>query len=204
MKPHIFIAIQDTNRYFVQGIKLILQDYFLAKGCTWSFVPVAPGIASDLMVCATPFGGAARLKACRANPGDRRIGTILIRDTAVENVKNQPQGAVLSREARPDALLRLVEKLFEQASQSFLVANTERVYRSLHLTPREREVLQGISWELTPEKIASKLSLSVKTVSTHKLTAMRKLGFRRNSELYFWLLQGGLELGIHVSSPARQ
>jgi DNA-binding CsgD family transcriptional regulator len=65
----------------------------------------------------------------------------------------------------------------------------------LHLTPRERDVLQGISQELRPDEIASKLSLNVKTVSTHKLTAMRKLGFKRNGELYYWLLQGGLWLG---------
>ncbi|WP_199061562.1 helix-turn-helix transcriptional regulator [Serratia sp. ASV30] len=193
MKPRIVIAIQDSNRYFAQGIQHILQEYFLAKGYTWRFVPVTPGIAIDLMVCAKPFGGAARLNACRENPGERLIGTIFIRDTAAENVRNRPQGAVLSRQARPDAVLRLVEEMFEQASQSSLIANSKRACRSLHLTPREREVLQGISWELTPEKIANKLSLSVKTVSTHKLTAMRKLGFRRNSELYDWLRNGGLE-----------
>ncbi|WP_261161540.1 LuxR C-terminal-related transcriptional regulator [Serratia fonticola] len=49
-----------------------------------------------------------------------------------------------------------------------------------------------MSEELTPDEIASKLSLNVKTVSTHKLTAMRKLGFKRNGELYYWLRQGGL------------
>lgn len=88
---------------------------------------------------------------------------------------------------RPDGLcqpLWLVEEMFEQANQSSLAANTVSVCWHLHLTPRERDVLQGISQELTPEEIASKLSLNVKTVSTHKLTAMRKLGFKRNGELY--------------------
>ncbi|VTR26701.1 Uncharacterised protein [Serratia fonticola] len=31
MKPRIVIAIQDSNRYFAQGIQHILQDYLQAK-----------------------------------------------------------------------------------------------------------------------------------------------------------------------------
>jgi DNA-binding CsgD family transcriptional regulator len=193
MKPHIVIAIQDANRYFALGIQHILQDYFLAKGCTCRFVPVASGIAIDLMVCVKAFGWSTRLNSRRENPGDQRLGTIVIWDTSAENIRDQHGHAVLNRKVGPDAVVRLVEEMFEQASQSSLAANTERTYRNLNLTPREREVLQGISWELTPNKIANKLSLSVKTVSTHKLTAMRKLGFRRNSELYHWLRNGGLE-----------
>jgi DNA-binding CsgD family transcriptional regulator len=192
MTPHIVITIRDSNRYFALGIQHILQDYLLTKGCTWSFVPVAPGIAIDLLVCVNPFGGSSRFNSRRANPESRRLGTIIISDTVAENVIRQNEPALLNRKARPDAVVRLVEEMFEQASQASLTANTESTWRHLQLTPREREVLQGISWELTPDKIASKLSLSVKTVSTHKLTAMRKLGFRRNSELYYWLRQGGL------------
>lgn len=193
MKPCIVIAIQDSNRYFSQGIQHIFQDYLQAKGYTWRFVSVTSEIAIDLMVCVKPFGWSTRLNSLRENPGDRRLGTIVIWDTILENIRHQHGPEVLSRKARPDAVLHMVEEMFEQASQSSLEANKERTYSCLKLTPREREVLQGISWELTPNKIANKLSLSVKTVSTHKLTAMRKLGFRRNSELYHWLRNGGLE-----------
>ncbi|MFV8908413.1 LuxR C-terminal-related transcriptional regulator [Serratia fonticola] len=34
-----------------------------------------------------------------------------------------------------------------------------------------------------------KLQISVKTVSAHKHSAMRKLGFRNSQELYIWLLR---------------
>ncbi|CAI1835843.1 LuxR C-terminal-related transcriptional regulator [Serratia fonticola] len=193
MKPCIVIAILDRNHYFSQGIKHLLRDYLQAKGYTWRFVSVTSEIAIDLMVCVKPFGWSTRLNSLRENPGDRRLGTIVIWDTILENIRHQHGPEVLSRKARPDAVLHMVEEMFEQASQSSLEANKERTYSCLKLTPREREVLQGISWELTPNKIANKLSLSVKTVSTHKLTAMRKLGFRRNSELYHWLRNGGLE-----------
>ncbi|WP_260513513.1 response regulator transcription factor [Serratia fonticola] len=195
MTPHIVITIQDSNRYFALGIQHILQDYFLAKGCTWSFVPVAPGIAIDLMVCVNPFGWSSRFNSRRENSQNRRVGTIIINDTAAANKIRQHELALLGRKERPDAVVRLVEKMFEQASQSSLTDDMVSVCRHLHLTPRERDVLQGISQELTPDEIASKLSLNVKTVSTHKLTAMRKLGFKRNGELYYWLLQGGLWLG---------
>lgn len=195
MTPHIVITIQDSNRYFALGIQHILQDYFLAKGCTWSFVPVAPGIAIDLMICVNPFGWSSRFNSRREHSQNRRLGTIIINDTAAANKIRQHELALLDSKERPDAVVRLVEEMFEQASQSSLTDDTVSVCRHLHLTPRERDVLQGISQELTPDQIASKLSLNVKTVSTHKLTAMRKLGFKRNGELYYWLLQGGLWLG---------
>ena len=36
-------------------------------------------------------------------------------------------------------------------------------------------------------QIARMLDISVKTVSNHKMSVMRKMGFRRNAELYGWL-----------------
>ncbi|WP_447889719.1 helix-turn-helix domain-containing protein [Serratia fonticola] len=55
------------------------------------------------------------------------------------------------------------------------------------LTPREIQVLSEIGQGLQSVLIAKKLGLHVKTASTHKCAAMRKLGFSRNQELYYWL-----------------
>ncbi|HHK7929747.1 TPA: LuxR C-terminal-related transcriptional regulator [Serratia marcescens] len=41
--------------------------------------------------------------------------------------------------------------------------------------------------------IARHLGLSPKTVYTYKRCTMHKLGFTRNTELYHWLINGGLD-----------
>lgn len=53
--------------------------------------------------------------------------------------------------------------------------------------------MRYLAWEMPPTAIARYLALSVKTVSNHKQAAMRKLGFKRNVDLYHWLRQGGLK-----------
>ncbi len=64
--------------------------------------------------------------------------------------------------------------------------------RSTRLTPREIEVMQYFHEGLGPGDIASALGIHMKTVSAHKCNVMNKLGFSKTSELWKWLLKGGL------------
>ncbi|WP_411751851.1 response regulator transcription factor [Serratia sp. (in: enterobacteria)] len=196
MKSHIFVAIQDSNRFFALGIQYILQAYFQEKGCTWSLVPAASEIAIDLMVLAKPAGWAKQPCRLWEIPGSTLLGTIVVRENIIDRAKSAKPSEgelnVLGRREKPDALMCLLEEMYCQACLQPWESEKQSTDRYLQLTPRERQVLQWIRRELTPNQIANRLSLSVKTVSTHKLTAMRKLGFKRSSELYYWLLQGGL------------
>ncbi len=49
-----------------------------------------------------------------------------------------------------------------------------------NLTRREKEVLQAISEELTTQKISEKLCISTKTVETHRMNIMSKLGAKNS------------------------
>ncbi len=60
------------------------------------------------------------------------------------------------------------------------------------LTPREREVLQLIAEARTSEEIAELLSLSVKTVYTHRRNIMEKLQARNVADLTKIAIQEGL------------
>ena len=53
-------------------------------------------------------------------------------------------------------------------------------------------MLLKISAQLPLSQIARKMQLSVKTVSSHKHSAMRKLKLTSNQELYDWILQSGM------------
>lgn len=62
------------------------------------------------------------------------------------------------------------------------------------LTDREFQVLQMIAAGHTINKIAESLYLSTKTVSTHKIRLMHKLGVDNNADLIRYAIQHGLVL----------
>ncbi|MHA6679811.1 helix-turn-helix transcriptional regulator [Enterobacter cloacae] len=57
----------------------------------------------------------------------------------------------------------------------------------------EKDVLRWLSLGLPLATMAKQLDMSIQSVSRYKRSAMYKLGFERNHELYQWLLKGGLE-----------
>lgn len=76
------------------------------------------------------------------------------------------------------------------------------------LTLREQEIMRCMTREMGVTQIARMLDISVKTVSNHKMSVMRKMGFRRNAELYGWLRHSarpgavGLRAGIQPGVAA--
>jgi DNA-binding NarL/FixJ family response regulator len=60
------------------------------------------------------------------------------------------------------------------------------------LTEREREILKLIASGLTNRKIADKLSISVKTVETHRARILQKLDFHTTVELVKYAIKTGL------------
>jgi DNA-binding NarL/FixJ family response regulator len=57
------------------------------------------------------------------------------------------------------------------------------------LTKREREIVRLLAENLTNKEIAAKLSISVKTVETHRGAIMRKLGLNSIVELVYYALR---------------
>jgi len=60
------------------------------------------------------------------------------------------------------------------------------------LSPREREVLQSIAEGLSTKEIAALLSVSLKTVETHRAHMMEKLGLHSVAELTKYAIRAGL------------
>ncbi len=57
------------------------------------------------------------------------------------------------------------------------------------LSPREREVLQLIAEGYTNKQMAEMLSLSIKTIQTHRMNLMSKLGLHDRAELIKYAIQ---------------
>jgi two-component system, NarL family, captular synthesis response regulator RcsB len=60
------------------------------------------------------------------------------------------------------------------------------------LSPREIEVVRLFVSGMTIKEIAERLSRSIKTVSSHKTAALRKLGLARASQLFQYAQSTGL------------
>jgi DNA-binding NarL/FixJ family response regulator len=80
---------------------------------------------------------------------------------------------------------RLIDAYVEKAKGELL-----EPYNTL--TPREREVLQLAAEGHTNAAIATRLSLSPRTVEMHRAGFMRKLGLQNQVELVRYALQRGI------------
>ena len=58
---------------------------------------------------------------------------------------------------------------------------------------REREVLRMYAGGMTVSDIALRLGSSIKTVSTQKTVALRKLGLARETDLFQYIRDSGLK-----------
>lgn len=192
MKPHIDIVIIDDDRYFAQGLETLLHMYFVRKGWSVTFLPEQLYLMATLIIQSDK--AARPLQFCHFRQPKKQHNMIIIqhpprlrrRLPACMN-----EHGIIRRSDSTEVVLHLVEQMFRGPTP---VSPHQCSHCSQALTAREWEVLYTIRRGMVPSQIAGYLNLSVKTVSTHKRAAMRKLGFQRNTELYHWLLQGGLDI----------
>jgi DNA-binding NarL/FixJ family response regulator len=80
----------------------------------------------------------------------------------------------------------------EDVFNILLNADSEKTDPLDVLSPREREILQLIAEGNTNAVIAEKLTLSIRTVETHRAHIMTKLRFKSQSDLVRYAVQQGL------------
>lgn len=92
----------------------------------------------------------------------------------------------------PDASLQTDALAPDDALSPDLEDAQEAVTLTRILTPREREVVQLVAEGNSSKEIARALTLSVKTVETHRATIMRKLNVTSVADLVRYAIRGGL------------
>lgn len=118
--------------------------------------------------------------------------------TAQKAIQSNASGYVLKDDAFEDLLyaIRAVASgrkfISPSISEKILHSGRVRENGDRILTEREREILRLIALGLTNKKIAEKLSISVKTVDTHRTRILQKLDVHATADLVRHALKMGL------------
>jgi DNA-binding NarL/FixJ family response regulator len=119
---------------------------------------------------------------------------------AVRAIKAGAAG-FLNKEAAPEKLVEAVRRVagggryvspaLAETLASMLAGDTE-VAPHQRLSDREFEVFKLLAAGKTVSEVAQELSLSVKTISTHRTRILQKLQLKNNAELMRYALHAGL------------
>ncbi|MDT3254051.1 LuxR C-terminal-related transcriptional regulator [Serratia sp. root2] len=189
-KKHINVFIEDSDQYFTQGLTALLQVEDLCRHTTVTFLTQQNRYLADLII--VPDDPTSFFKAYSTAMMNARRNVLLIQDNVRYKTVSQTlyRTGIIKRHDSINTVLQLLETAFKKHNDS---ATDDAQYRSPPLTFREGQILAAIAQGLQPNRIARQLGVHIKTVSSHKCAAMRKLGFSRNYELYLWLCnQNGL------------
>jgi two-component system invasion response regulator UvrY len=119
---------------------------------------------------------------------------------AMKALKSGASG-YLTKDQAPNELLEAIHRVSKGGS--YISANM--VYKLSHylidlggdvphesLSPREYEIMVMIAQGKSVSEIGNRLSLSVKTVSTHRSNILRKMKMRKNADLTLYALHNSL------------
>ncbi len=119
---------------------------------------------------------------------------------AIRAVKAGAAG-YLAKDGAPEQLVAAVRKVLAggryitaELGEALAAELNAGATRPTHdqLSPREFQILRLLATARTVKEIAAELSLSVNTVSTHRMRLLKKLGLAGNVELTRYALQHGL------------
>ncbi|MGF6482671.1 DNA-binding NarL/FixJ family response regulator [Paraburkholderia youngii] len=148
------------------------------------------------------ISGIVLIRRVRAEHPSLPVLVLSIHDEAQVASRALRAGATgyLTKDSDPEVLLAAIRKLAEGGRfldpklVDALVFDTQRDDVPPHkvLSDREFQVLQMLAAGRSINEIAETCTLSAKTISTHKMRLMRKLGLSNNAELIRYAIRHGL------------
>ncbi|AEF47902.1 transcriptional regulator, LuxR family [Serratia sp. AS12] len=194
MERKIRIAIMDTNRFFVEGLKFALLEYFSLRGTNVEFQEgVNNGSSVDLVLNSlTEPENVAYCDTAQPEVGFRPL-YISVRKKKHTQARRKNACArevgVLDSQASIKTLFHLLDEKLWRKTYVNMMPQPCQFCLGRQLSSRETEVISYLRLGLNQTQTAKFMHLSVKTVHSHKRSVMQKLNFMRRSELYSWLLR---------------
>jgi DNA-binding CsgD family transcriptional regulator len=188
--PRLTICISLRDNYFSQGLQSIIRAYFDGLGILTTFI-IGEGQreSADILFCdASPYHPQL---VCTKKSTYRRIFII-------EHIPNTPmktpcscgcEDALFSYHTRPEEIIRKLDDVFIAPP-----SEEKRPCLASTLSNRERQVLDYIVQGMSPKRISDVLLISPKTLSSHKMNAMKKLSINTSTGLLYWLQENAAHL----------
>ena len=204
----IRVLLADDHHVVRAGLKEILADtgdIVVAGEATNGHEVLERVRAADFDVAVLDMTmpgrtGIELIKLVKAEKPRLRILMLSMHSEAQWAVRSLRAGAsgYLTKEAAPDELIAAIRRIAaggayvtpETAERLALDANRDSTaLPHTRLTDREFQVFRMIAGGVAVGEIAKELSLSVKTVSTHKTRIMEKMGLANPAELIRYALE---------------
>jgi len=200
------IYLVDDHELFLSGVRAELTERFELAGWSTDVDDAVDGIRSSspdvvLVDVHMPGGGGLAVIAnvLETNP-DTAFLALSVSDAPEDVIAMIRAGArgYVTKSIGPDELADAVERIatgdavFSPRLAGFVLdafSDTIPVDADPELdalTPREREVLRQIAKGYAYKQVATRLSISVKTVETHVSAVLRKLQLSNRHELARW------------------
>lgn len=214
-KPHrvIRVAIADDHAILREGVKLLLEadaeiEVIGQASTGLDAVRLAADRKPDVILMDIQMPGIDGIEATERVRRQAPTTKVLVlsqldsEEYLVKLLQAGAMGYVLKQNASEE-LVNAVHTVYKghvymtpfMASrfvQMHFRKEEEKKDRSKQLTPREQEVLKGIAEGLTNQQIADDLSVSIKTVQTHRGNIMEKLNMHDRVELVKYAIRTGL------------
>jgi DNA-binding CsgD family transcriptional regulator len=192
------IFLSDNNHYLVQGLRSVLEAYFFQHGIKARITGNLTQYKTCQVAIIPYFNEECSLSHYLHNYlKDHCPMTFLMLDEGklrfFENFSLRQNQQFLSRSKSVDQLLQQLTWAFKKFS--FLQQENGHYCccsPTDNLTTREVDVIKYWSSGLETHVISEKMGISLKTISTHKRNAMKKMNLSKNIELYTWAKDAGL------------
>ena len=200
------IYLVDDHELFLSGVRAELSERFDVAGSSTDVDTAVDGIRKTrpdvvLIDVHMPGGGGLSVvgNVLETNP-DIRFLALSVSDAPEDVIAMIRTGArgYVTKSIDPEALADAIERIaagdavFSPKLAGFVLdafSDTVPVEADPELdqlTPREREVLRQIARGYAYKQVATRLSISVKTVETHVSAVLRKLQLSNRHELARW------------------
>lgn len=200
------VFLVDDHRIFLSGVRNELEDRFEISGSSSDVdeaVDQIRALRPDVVLVDVhmPGGGGISVvsNVLETNP-DMRFLALSVSDAPEDVIAMIRAGArgYVTKSIGPDELSDAIERIaagdavFSPSLAGFVLdafARSVPVQEDPELdalTPREQEVMRQIARGYAYKQIATRLSISVKTVETHVSSVLRKLQLSNRHELARW------------------
>lgn len=197
MNTTLNIVIIDDDKFYTTGLAMVLAIYLKSQGQQAEFSShLACGETADIVFQAIRCGTFIAPRSLTYTNNDKPLYVAIAerKDAHLQHLyRNVNKSNILYRHQSVNLILQFMENVLISLQKAPVISpQASATLPHAPLTQREREVLHQLKQGKTPACVATCLGIKVKTISSHKRAAMKKLNFKRTNELFHWMLQGGL------------